>query len=135
MHVGHFYENADDLRDLLVPYFKAGLENNESCLWVTGTPLGANQARSALRAVVSDFDQREKHKQIEIRDAREWYGLGEKLRPKDLVLGLLRREQESLDLGYQGLRTNGNCAWIEPAQWAIFRSTNLSCTRPCADGE
>jgi PAS domain S-box-containing protein len=24
------------------------------------------------------------------------------------------------DLGYQGLRTNGNCAWVEPGQWPDF---------------
>src|SRR5262249_48156383 len=62
----------------------------------------------------------EKNRQIEIRDAREWYASGETLRPKDLVSNLLRREQESIDLGYQGLRTSGNCAWVEPGQWPDF---------------
>src|SRR5580692_13057936 len=80
-HLTQFFGSGNELRDLLVPYFKAGLENNESCLWVTGAPFGANQARAALRAVVPDFDKREKRKQIEIRDAREWYASGQKLRP------------------------------------------------------
>jgi len=70
VHLSHFYKTADDLQDLLVPYFKAGLENNESCLWVTAAPLGANQARSALRSAVPDFDRREKNRQIEIRCPR-----------------------------------------------------------------
>jgi PAS domain S-box-containing protein len=120
-HLSQIYDNEDDLRDLLVPYFKAGLENNESCLWVTSAPFGANQARSALRAIVPDFDKRERRKQIEIRDAREWYAAGEKLQPEDIVAGLLQRELEALDQGYQGLRTNGNCAWVEPSQWTDFQ--------------
>jgi two-component sensor histidine kinase len=120
-HLLQIYDSEDDLRDLLVPYFKAGLDNNESCLWVTGAPFGANQARAALRTVVPDFDKREKRKQIEIRDAREWYAAGEKLQPKDLVTGLLQREQDALDRGYQGLRINGNCQWVEPAQQAGFQ--------------
>lgn len=120
-HLLQVYDGEDDLRDLLVPYFKAGLENNESCLWVTAAPFGANQARSALRAVVADFDKREKRKQIEIRDAREWYAPGEKLRPKDLVARLLQREQDALDHGYQGLRTNANCRWVEPGQRTDFQ--------------
>src|SRR3977135_2824524 len=33
-HFCHFYETKEDLLDILVPYFKAGLENNESCVWV-----------------------------------------------------------------------------------------------------
>ena len=115
-HLLQIYDGEDDLRDLLVPYFKAGLENNESCLWVTSAPFGANQARSALRAAVPDFDKREKRKQIEIRDAREWCAWGERFRPKDLVADLLQREQDALDHGYQGLRTNGNCQWVDPSQ-------------------
>lgn len=120
-HLLHVYDNEDDLRDLLVPYFKAGLENNESCLWVTAAPFGANQARSALRAAVPDFDKREKRKQIEIRDAREWYAFGEKLQPKELLTGLIQREQVALDHGYQGVRTNGNCRWVDPSQRTDFR--------------
>ena len=120
-HLLQVYDSEDDLRDLVVPYFKAGLENNESCLWVTAAPFGANQARAALRAAVPDFDKREKRKQIEIRDAREWYASGQKLRPKDLVADLLQREQDALDRGYQGLRTNGNCRWVEPGHRAEFQ--------------
>ena len=33
-HFCHFYETKQDLLDMLVPYFKAGLENKEFCLWV-----------------------------------------------------------------------------------------------------
>jgi two-component sensor histidine kinase/PAS domain-containing protein len=105
---------------MLVPYFKAGLENNERCLWVTGAAFNAEQARSALRAAVPDLDKRERGKQIEIANGHEWYTAGEKLRPHDLVSGLLQREQDALGLGYAGLRTNGNCAWVSPDQWADF---------------
>ena len=120
-HVSQFYETGDELRDLLVPYFKAGLENGESCLWVTGAPFGANQARSALREAVGDFDAREKRGQIEIRDAHEWYEAGAKLKPEEIVAGLVRRTEEALGNGYQGLRTHGNCAWVEPDQWDDFK--------------
>ena len=34
-HFCQFYQTKEDLIDILVPYFKAGLENNEFCLWVT----------------------------------------------------------------------------------------------------
>jgi len=119
-HLTHFFSTGKDLRDLLVPYFKAGLENNERCLWVTDKAFTAGQARSALRAAVPDLDRRERAKQIEITNAGEWYGAGDKLRPQDLVTGLLQREQDALGLGYTGLRTNGNCAWVAQDQWADF---------------
>jgi hypothetical protein len=28
-----FYQTKEDLIDILVPYFKAGLESNEFCMW------------------------------------------------------------------------------------------------------
>jgi PAS domain-containing protein len=106
---------------VLVPYFKAGLENNERCLWVTGQAFNAEQARSSLRAAVPDLDKRERDQQIEIANGGEWYAPGEKLRPDDLVSGLVQREQDTLGLGYAGLRTNGNCAWVSQDQWADFQ--------------
>jgi PAS domain S-box-containing protein len=124
-HLVQFFGNGTELRDLLVPYFKAGLENNERCLWVTGSAFNADQARAALRAEVSDLDKREREKQIEIANAGEWYASGEKLRPHDIVLGLLQREQEAVGLGYEGLRTNGNCAWVSADQWPDFRDYEL----------
>jgi len=119
-HVGQFYDSAADLRDLLVPYFRAGLENNERCLWVTDAPLEAGDARDALRTVVSDLDAREQRGQVEILDARDFYERGEPLRPDALVAGLVQREQEAVAGGYQGLRTNGNCAWVDKANWDNF---------------
>src|SRR5580658_673257 len=119
-HLVHFFASGTELRDVLVPYFKAGLENNERCLWVTGQAFDAEQARSALRAAVSDFDKRERDKQIEIANGDEWYASGAKLRPHDLMSGLLQSEQDALGLGYAGLRTNGNCAWLSRDQWADF---------------
>ena len=120
-HLAHFFGSGNELRDVLVPYFKAGLENNERCLWVTGQAFNAEEARSALRAAVPDLDKREHDKQIEIANGEEWYARGEKLRPHHLVSGLVQREQDALGLGYAGLRTNGNCAWVSKDQWADFQ--------------
>jgi PAS domain S-box-containing protein len=120
-HLAHFFKGGHELGDVLVPYFKAGLENNEQCLWVTGKAFNAEDARSALRAAVPDLDKRERDAQIEIANGGEWYAAGEKLRPSALVSGLLQREQKALGLGFMGLRTNGDCAWVSPAQWADFQ--------------
>ena len=120
-HLSQLFENGGDLRDLLVPYFKAGLENEEQCLWVTGDAFRADEARSALRAAVPDLDRRERSNQIEIRDYHEWYQAGAKLQPGEIVSGLLERERAALEHGWRGVRTHGNCAWVTPQQWPDFR--------------
>ena len=119
-HIGQIFDSAADLCDLLVHYFKAGLENNERCLWVTGAPLNADQARAALRAVVPDLDQMEQQGQIEIQDFTAFYSPDAPLQPDVLVEGLLQLEQEALKAGYRGLRTNGNCSWVDKANWGSF---------------
>ncbi|WP_332881643.1 MEDS domain-containing protein [Methanosarcina horonobensis] len=55
-HFCQFYDAKEDLIEILVPYFKAGLENNEFCIWVTSEPLGAEEAKGVLRTAVPDLD-------------------------------------------------------------------------------
>ncbi|MFZ2007280.1 MAG: MEDS domain-containing protein [Stellaceae bacterium] len=119
-HLAHFFGSGTELRDVLVPYFKAGLENNERCLWITGQALKAEEARSALRAAVPDLDKRERNGQIDIRNGDEWYQAGDKLQPRDLIAALAQREHDAIEFGYAGLRTNGNCAWVSADQWPDF---------------
>src|SRR5260370_1839262 len=47
-HFCYFYETTDDLLDTLVPYFLAGLESGELCVWVIADPLTEADARRAL---------------------------------------------------------------------------------------
>jgi GAF domain-containing protein len=84
------------LRDVLVPYFRAGLENNELCLWVTDAPFCLDDARAALRAAVPDLDVRERRGQIEIQDTRSFYDPDQPLQSKAIVDGLVQREQKAL---------------------------------------
>jgi signal transduction histidine kinase len=125
-HIGQFYSSAVDLCETLVPYFRAGLENNERCLWVTDAPLEAEEARAALRAVVADLDQREQRGQIEIRDRRAFYEQGQSFSAADVINGLVQRERDALSAGYRGLRTNGNCAWVGKEHWSDFRDYESS---------
>ena len=39
LHACHFYPDRERLVEALVPYFLAGLRNNERCLWVAAPPL------------------------------------------------------------------------------------------------
>ena len=120
-HFAHFFGAEDELGELLVPYFQAGLANNERCLWVTGAPFGADRARAALRVAVPDLDKHERDGQIEIIDGDLWYSENEAVQPEALIADLLQRERDAVEQGYAGLRTNGNCAWVSKEQWPAFQ--------------
>jgi two-component sensor histidine kinase/PAS domain-containing protein len=128
-HVCQFFSNGSDLRDTLVPYFKAGLENNERCLLVAMEPFGADSARSALRAAVGDFDRRERRKQIEIHDVRAWYNGDTVINGEEIVAGLLASEEQARADGFTGFRTHGNIGWLGRNQWEDFQDYEASVTR------
>lgn len=65
-HFCQFYKTKEDLIDILVPYFKAGLENNEFCMWITSEPLHTEDAKRALMKKVKHLDDYVKKGQIEI---------------------------------------------------------------------
>ena len=55
-HFCHFYDTKNDLLETLVPYFKAGLNSSEFCLWVV-SDVTEQDALNALGHAVPDLDR------------------------------------------------------------------------------
>ena len=119
-HFCQFYHTKQDLIDILVPYFKAGLENNEFCMWITAEPLRTTGARAALRRAVPDLDLYIKKGQIEIIPHTKWYLLGGKFDDEQVLNGWVSKLEEALKRGYSGLRLTGNTFWLERNGWQAF---------------
>jgi len=113
-HFCHFYETADDLLDTLVPYFRAGLESREFCIWVIADPLTEADARRALGHTVTSSDD------IEILPARQWYLEDVTFNPKRVMDGWNDKRVAALDRGYEGLRVAGQISWLPATQWKAF---------------
>lgn len=119
-HFCQFYGDQADLVDSLVPFFKAGLDSHEKCLWVTSEPLPARDARTALRNAVPDLEERERHHQIEIIDHHDWYKATGKTDPDATLRGWVEREERARADGFAGLRLTGNTYWVERSDWNGF---------------
>ncbi len=119
-HLCQFYRTREDLLDILVPYFRAGLENDEFCMWVTSEPLGEQQARQAMREAVPDFDRYLKRGQIEIVPHTEWYLKGGAFNSQRVLDGWVDKLNQALARGYDGLRLTGNTFWLEKSDWKGF---------------
>jgi len=112
MHVCLFYETKEDLSDVLVPYFKAGLENNEFCLWVASEPFSVEDAGRSLQLAVPDLDAYVEKGQIEILHAIQWYGKSGKLEPAEGLQGWIEKENQAVQRGFDGLRVAGTTQWL-----------------------
>jgi signal transduction histidine kinase len=118
-HFCQFYQDKQELIDILVPYFKAGLENNEFCMWVTSEPLRSAEAKAALAANVEDLETYVANGQLEILD-NEWYTFGEKFESDRVLQSWIDRLETATRRGFDGLRLTGNTFWLEKPEWHGF---------------
>ncbi|HEY3377948.1 MAG TPA: PAS domain S-box protein [Armatimonadota bacterium] len=119
-HFCQFYQDKQDLLDILLPYFTAGLAQHECCLWVTAEPLTVEEATAALTQALGNLDDYFRSGQLEIIDYREWY-MADGTFAADRVL---QRWVEKLTIaqrkGFAGLRLTGNTCWLESSAWQEF---------------
>ena len=120
IHVCQFYETRADLAAALVPYFSAGLQAGERCIWITAPPLGAADAAAALRERGLDVAAALAKGGLVIREHSDWYSNAQGLKGTDVLELWLEEERRALAAGYTGLRITGNTSFLTPADWATF---------------
>ncbi len=146
-HFCYFYETKQDLLDVLIPYFKTGLENREFCLWVISNSelLTVQEATSALRNALPDLDRYVADRSIEVVGHEDWFLSGNTFDPNRVANRFRMRLNEALARGYAGMRVNGSPAWLRDAGSKELRKfeaeldklfpnerTIASCTYPLA---
>lgn len=116
-HICLFYNSKEDLINVLVPYFKAGLERNEFCMWITSSPIDVKEAEDALRKEIKNLDEYIKKQQIEILNYSDWYTLGGKFDPDRILEMWDKKEKWALAQGFNGVRVSGNASWVSEGDW------------------
>ncbi|MDJ1420497.1 MAG: PAS domain S-box protein [Candidatus Methanoperedens sp.] len=124
-HFCQFYKTKEDLIDTLVPYFKAGLKNNEFCMWVTSDPLSEEEAKEAMREAMPNFDEYVRKGQIEIIPYTDWYLKEGTFNHERVLNGWLEKLNQAMERGYTGLRLTGNTFWLEDYLWKDFTDYEL----------
>jgi len=119
-HFCQFYRTPEDLLDILVPYFTAGLEANEFCMWVTSEPLDKAAAERALAAAVPGFAERVRAGQIEILPHDTWYLAGGGFDSTRVLEAWAEKLRGARARGFDGLRLSGNTFWLEKEDWRAF---------------
>jgi len=119
-HLCLLYRTKKDLIDILVPYFKAGLENNEFCMWITSEPVSEKETKKLMRKTVPSFDQYLKRGQIEIVPYTKWYFKKGTFNLERVLSGWIDKLNQALSKGYGGIRVAGNTAWLEKKDWRNF---------------
>ena len=127
-HICHFYRTKEDLLDLLVPFFRQGLERQEFCLWGVTSPLTVKEARAALAKAVDNLDSYIGSNQLEIFDIGALYGANE-FDAKAVRDGFLNKVKTSLSKGWKGFRCDGITTGVKPRDWKNFQVYEQEVTR------
>ncbi len=119
-HFCQFYRTPADLLDILVPYFAAGLQANEFCMWVTSEPVDKAAAERALAGAVPGFAESLRRGQIEILAHGDWYLAGGRFDATRVLDAWAEKLRGARARGFEGLRLSGNTFWLEKEDWAAF---------------
>lgn len=119
-HFCNFFHSKQDLLETLVPYFKAGLESNEFCLWITSDPVSVDDALTSLRNRIPLLEQYLSSHALEVLPHAEWYLKDGVFDPKHVIDGWNEKLSQALARGHEGMRVNGNEAWLERHVWKDF---------------
>jgi PAS domain S-box-containing protein len=113
-HFCSFYDTKQDLLDILIPFFKTGLKNNEFCLWIISNSelLTMQEARNELQEVFPELDQHMGKKSIEFAD-HDWFLNEGPFDFRRVANQFKEKVDEALARGYVGMRVNGSPAWLE----------------------
>src|SRR6266700_5058065 len=103
-HVCLFYETKQDFLETTVPYFKAGLDNREFCVWAISEPVTEAEARSALSKAVPDLDRHLAAGDIEIVSGPEFYLEGGRFDLQRVTAAWNEKLRGALARGYDGMR-------------------------------
>ena len=119
-HFCNFYNSKEDILETLVPYFKAGLESNEVCVWVLSQPLTEQEIGSAMSGALAGFDKYLAERRIEIFSDQEWYLNNGTLDLRRALVGWTQKLNQALGRGFDGLRVAGDTIWLEKKDWTDF---------------
>jgi PAS domain S-box-containing protein len=112
-HLCQFNQTKEDLMDILTPYFRAGLENNEFCFWGVSQASGVEEAKEALRGSVSDIDAYLEKGQMEIASCSPGSVSKDAFNSEKIVSGWILKLNQALANGFSGLRVAVDTSWLK----------------------
>src|ERR1043166_5728481 len=111
----YFYETKQDLLDLLIPYFKTGLEGNEFCLLIISNSelLKMEEATNALQRVLPDLDRYVAKRSIEFVGHDAWFLNGGSFDFQRVANQFKEKVDEARARGFVGMRVSASPAWLQ----------------------
>ncbi|MDD4894383.1 MAG: MEDS domain-containing protein [Candidatus Omnitrophica bacterium] len=119
-HTALFYNSEEEYLDIVIPFIKAGLEDNEFVLWTVPETLEVKDAEAYLVNSISNLGYYIKKGQISIRDKEGTYFKNGIFTGSDMLDSLAELEKKVLQQGFKGIRGPGDGSWAAEDYWINF---------------
>jgi DNA repair protein RadC len=116
-HICVFYSNRDELADIFIAYFKAGLENNEYCIWITPDDPCEKFDKADIDHVTSAFTTSLEKDQMEVVPQDEIYFKNGVFNYHKAFTIMSVKYVNALNKGYKGIRIGGCTPWLKNEMW------------------
>jgi PAS domain S-box-containing protein len=117
-HLCLLYRNKEDLLEILLPYIKAGLAENDLVIWVTDDPLPQDDLENILQRELINFAEVRKKGQLQLYSSSEWYFSQGKIDFRSIQQRWQEKEKEADIRGFSGLRVTGNISGVPKSMWS-----------------
>lgn len=120
-HTSLFYRNHEEYLDVIIPFLKAGLENNEFCFWILPHTLKLKNAKIHLRRSIEDLDDYFAKGQLMIGDYKEFYLKDEFFSWRQSIENITDMVKNALEKGFKRIRITGDGSWaVDSGHWFNF---------------
>mgnify|MGYP006280559297 CR=1 FL=1 len=110
-HFCYFYYTIEDLVDILLPFFRDGLESNELCIWITSPKIQKEKVPQYLKKKLVNFSNLEN--QLRIIRFNDFYETQEKLDLESTGEKLNQYLQLAQKSKFEGIRLSGDVYWLK----------------------
>ncbi len=118
-HMCQLYESSQDVIDVLVPFFRKGLEENALCLWLAPMPL-RQQVMDALREGIPHLEERQRKGQLQAIPHSDWYLLDGAFNVPTAISSAAGALNQARQLGFKGIWAAGDTGWLDKKDWPVM---------------
>ncbi|HHW00454.1 MAG TPA: PAS domain S-box protein [Clostridiaceae bacterium] len=119
-HIGQLYTSKEEIFDIMLPFIKQGLNDNELCVVVYSDNTSYNEIKERLSGIVEDVDSYLESGQLHVIYYKSWYLEDDHFNEMRVSIRWNRYIKFALDNGYAGLRTVADASWLDRCHFINF---------------
>ncbi len=128
-HLCQFYHTKEDFTDIVLPFLRAGLENNEFCIWVATDLIDPAAAQEAMADGWPACQEYVDRGQMRFLDHNGWYYRQGPFEPAKMVENTLDIVGRAIQNEYEGMRIASGMSWFDECQWGLLAEFERNLTR------